>query len=128
MSTFSLNVCFISLNTYAIGNEEIIEQKTDNNASGIWEQAEKDGCKDGFFHYAVEEYLIDPQNNYGYKRELPIQYNKLVENPVTKKKSYYGKADIYKEIDDDKIDGDYYLWEIKPISYNKQEKKELAIF
>ena len=60
-------IILVLLANYRITILGMIEQKTDNNASGIWEQAEKDGCKDGFFHYAVEEYLIDPQNNYGYK-------------------------------------------------------------
>ena len=128
----SFNFEYLSLKVYAIDNdyEKSIEQKTDNNESGIWAQAKKDGCKDNFFHNAVQKHLVDL--NIGYKRELTIDYKDLVENPVTKRKSYAGSADIYKEISDKErkeknIDAKYYLWEVKPISYNKQEKKELAI-
>ena len=81
----SFNFEYLSLKVYAIDNdyEKSIEQKTDNNESGIWAQAKKDGCKDNFFHNAVQKHLVDL--NIGYKRELTIDYKALVENPVTKR-------------------------------------------
>lgn len=107
---------YLSLKVYAIDNEyeQSVEKKTDNNESGIWEQARKDGCKDKFFHNAVQKYLVDLDIGYG--RELPIQYNQLVENPITKRKTNSGSADIYKKIDDEKIDG-------VELSRNVQSKK-----
>lgn len=50
-----------------------------------WEQAAKDGCYDGFFHNAVQEYLVAPTHGYGFQKEMKISYNQIVFNPVSKK-------------------------------------------
>lgn len=88
-----------------------------------WEQAAKDGCYDGFFHNAVQEYLVAPTHGYGFQKEMKISYNQIVFNPVSKKDTTYGKVDIYKQIDS----STYYIWELKPVSYNNGERKKLAI-
>lgn len=85
----------------------------------IWEQAAKDGCYDGFFHYAVQEYLTSLTNGYNFEKELQIKYNQLVFNPVSKKNTTYGKVDIYKQINANT----YHIWEVKPVSYNNAKKR-----
>lgn len=88
-----------------------------------WEQAAKDGCYDGFFHNAVQEYLTALENGYNFEKEMQIKYNQPVFNPVSKKYTTYGKVDIYKQIDATT----YHIWEVKPVSFNNPAKKELAI-
>ena len=138
--SFFNNILFydLAINAYAIStmDEEIADQKADEESvkykAGDWEQARKDGCAANFFHNSVQDYLTDKENGYGYQQELTIKYNQLVKNPVTKKETKYGSADIYKEISEKEkkeknIDGDYYLWEVKPYSYTNAERKVLAI-
>lgn len=88
-----------------------------------WDEAFSDGCDNGYFHNAVQNYLIDVKKGYGFKKELKIEYNQIVINPISQKPTTYGKADIYKEGGDNT----YYLWEVKPFSYNNATKRELAI-
>ena len=88
-----------------------------------WDEAFSDGCDNGYFHNAVQNYLIDVKKGYGFKKELKIEYNQIVINPVSNKPTTYGKADIYKEVGDDT----YYVWEVKPVSYNNSVKRLLAI-
>ena len=103
-----------TINVYAASN---IYREQD------WDEALSDGCDNGYFHEAVQNYLIDKKNGYGFKKELKIEYNQIVINPVSKKPTTYGKADIYKEGGS----STYILWEVKPVSYNNAEKKKLAI-
>ena len=137
---FFNNVLFydFKINAYAVStmDEEIADQEADEKSvkykAGDWKQAKKDGCAANFFHNAVQDYLTDKENGYGYQQELTIKYNQIVINPVTEKETHYGSADIYKEISkkekkEKNIVGDYYLWEVKPYSYTNTERKELAI-
>lgn len=41
--------------------------------------------------------MIDVKKGYGFKKELKIEYNQIVINPISQKPTTYGKADIYKE-------------------------------
>jgi hypothetical protein len=45
------------LNNYSMNANATSNIFSDQN----WEQATKDGCYDGFFHYAVQDYLVAPK-------------------------------------------------------------------
>lgn len=79
------------LNNYSINANAISYVLREMN----WEQAAKDGCAANFFHNAVQKYLVDCQT--GFIKEKRVEYNQLVENPVTKEKTSYGSIDVYKE-------------------------------
>ena len=118
---------YSAFNAYASIDEDMEDAAVDEASisfkAGDWKQAARDGCAPNFFHNAVQNYLSDVMNGYGYGKEKRINYNQLVENPVTKIKSSYGSADVYKEIDADT----FYVWEVKPYSYNNSENAKLAL-
>lgn len=76
-----------------------------------------------YFHNSVQGYIRD---NKSFKdSELQIVFKEEVENPVTKKKSTTGKADLsLKTIVGNKEVT--YLWEVKPASYSIDPKKSLG--
>lgn len=78
-----------------------------------------------YFHNSVQGHIKNsPQSNFN-KKELQIEFKNEVENPVTKKKSTTGKADLsLKTMVGDKVVT--YLWEVKPASYSVDPKKPLG--
>lgn len=124
LMSFCSNTLFnnLNINVYAAStfNEDTLDALTDNYQSGNWEQAGKDGCSRNFFHNSVQEYLVGL--GLGFEKELPIEYNQLVTNPVTERESMSGSIDLGKRIDTTT----YHVWEIKPVSYNNAAKMELA--
>ena len=73
---FFNNVLFydFKINAYAVStmDEEIADQEADEKSvkykAGDWKQAKKDGCAANFFHNAVQDYLTDKENGYGYQQ------------------------------------------------------------
>ena len=122
-----LSFKYFYLNAYATTDEDTADAVADaasvSYGAGDWEKAAKDGCPKNFFHNAVQNYLIDPKNGYGFEKEKHIDYNKLVTNPVTKKETSFGSADIYKQKDLTT----FYVWEVKPCSYNNADRAQLAL-
>lgn len=74
-----------TINVYAASN---IYREQD------WDEALSDGCDNGYFHEAVQNYLIDRKNGYGFKKELKIEYNQIVINPVSKKPTVCGRKSV----------------------------------
>lgn len=77
-----------------------------------------------FFHNRVQSHIR--YNKAFDESELEIVFNNEVENPVTKKKSTTGKADLSLEtiVNGKKVT---YLWEVKPASYSIDPKMTLGV-
>lgn len=78
-----------------------------------------------FFHNRVQDHIkYSTQANFN-KKELEIVFNNEVENPVTKKKSTTGRADLSLKtiVNGEKVT---YLWEVKPASYSIDPKKSMG--
>ena len=122
-----LSFKYFYLNAYATTDEDTADAVADAASvsynAGDWAKATIDGCPPNFFHNAVQSYLTDPKNGYGFGKEKHIDYNKLVTNPVTKKETSFGSADIYKQKDLTT----FYVWEVKPCSYNNADRAQLAL-
>ena len=99
-----------------------------SRAGDWWTATKVDGCAYNFFHNEVQRYLTNTLFKNTLKKELRIDYNQPVKNPVTNKYTLYGCADIYMQVVDPTINKTTtYIWEVKPASYLTWERRKLGV-
>lgn len=136
----SINACFsnMQISAYAVltqeDEEDFIDAQTElqyalcSRAGDWWTATKVDGCAYNFFHNEVQRYLTNTLFKNTLKKELRIDYNQPVKNPVTNKYTLYGCADIYMQVVDPTINKTTtYIWEVKPASYLTWERRKLGV-
>lgn len=120
-----------SILEYEVDAEEVEEAKADAISSYSnmdWKTAtEVDKLPWNYFHNRVEEHIVQKYSDNGIEKELTIRYRysdkdeELGIGQAGELTGSIGKADLYLYVDSMQIT---YLWEIKPISYRYDPKKQ----